>query len=97
MYKYITLVFIILWAGTPGFTLPEHLKMDILTSGLSSGHIADIHISNEGVNRFTGVGGPFVIFFGDKYAPLWVDGFYMNLAPGKSMTVRVRGTTLIFT
>ncbi len=97
MYKYATVLLMILLATTRGYGDSGDLKMEILSTGLSSGHIADIQVVNEGTERYTGFAGPFIIFSGEKYAPLWVDRFYLDLLPGKNRSVAVQGTTLLFT
>jgi len=97
MYKYIIIFICLLLMGFQTLALRSDLKLEIISQGQASGHVADIHVSNHGNDRFSDFYGPFVVFSKEKYAPLWIERFFIDLKPGKKITIQVQGTTLIST
>ncbi len=97
MYKYSIIFICLLLTGFQTLALRSNLKLEIISQGQASGHVADIYVVNQGDDRFSDFYGPFVVFSKEKYAPLWIDRFFIDLKPGKKTTIQVQGTTLIST
>lgn len=97
MYKFITVVLGLILSGFSAVALPGDLKMEVFSNGKSSGAIAEIHVVNQGAEHYLDFAGPFVVFSNDKYAPIWIDRFFIDLEPGKNITIQAKGTTLLFT